>query len=369
MFPYKGHCEHSVGRYFSKKSYFAKEPRWNWLSYTLGAFLISVSLFNLYLLPGRCSGDRAYCLVHLVNEIDGLFGFVVYSLFLGNGECYSASANLWCDILEERRLFHFEELLTTGFCRKFRLKWLILKYSVNFGYVIILCCFGILQYVHGFDADFSTRIMFVWVTITELSLVLAFMPLNWIIVHVLGGIFRDVIQENIPTDLDNPVGSFERTLKRHIHLISLSKIAFKRFNEFVTTNIIMIYSGVVIALVSNIYLFMTPVPTHLYFYVKFLQTRTVFLIIASLLLILSLSNYEHLNEDVLSYLFRYPISKLTPREAAQMEMLVSTLTLQKPVVTASYTMTVSKRLLASVSGSVLTYVLVALQFRAAWTKD
>ncbi|KAG5886585.1 hypothetical protein JTB14_011297 [Gonioctena quinquepunctata] len=75
------------------------------------------------------------------------------------------------------------------------------------------------------------------------------------------------------------------------------------------------------------------------------------------------------NEDVLSFLFKYPISKLTREEAAQVEMLVATLTLQKPVVKASDTITVGRRLLASISGTVLTYVLVALQFRAAWTKN
>jgi hypothetical protein len=88
------------------------------------------------------------------------------------------------------------------------------------------------------------------------------------------------------------------------------------------------------------------------------------------------------SQDILSFLFRCPISKLTPLESAQIEMLITTLTLQKPQLNIDI-FTIGTGLLASVrinckhtqgyflvkvSGTVLTYVLVALQFHALWSK-
>ncbi|KAF5281033.1 hypothetical protein FQA39_LY05238 [Lamprigera yunnana] len=73
--------------------------------------------------------------------------------------------------------------------------------------------------------------------------------------------------------------------------------------------------------------------------------------------------YEYLpNNDLLSFLFKYPISTLTNEEANQVEMLIKTLILQKPVLRASDLCTIGIRLVAPVSGFVLTYVLVAVQF-------
>ncbi|CAH0545678.1 unnamed protein product [Brassicogethes aeneus] len=55
-----------------------------------------------------------------------------------------------------------------------------------------------------------------------------------------------------------------------------------------------------------------------------------------------------MNEDILSFLFKYPISKLTAAESAQVEMLITTLITQKPVLRASDIFTVGTRLLAAV---------------------
>ncbi|XP_044757855.1 uncharacterized protein LOC123316007 [Coccinella septempunctata] len=75
---------------------------------------------------------------------------------------------------------------------------------------------------------------------------------------------------------------------------------------------------------------------------------------------------NHLSDDTLSFLFKYPISKLSETEAYQVEMLIYTLSSQKPTIKASDIFTVGTKLLASISGTVVTYVLVALQFRPAW---
>ncbi|XP_045461782.1 uncharacterized protein LOC123671927 isoform X2 [Harmonia axyridis] len=73
-----------------------------------------------------------------------------------------------------------------------------------------------------------------------------------------------------------------------------------------------------------------------------------------------------ISDDTLSFLFKYPISKLSETEAYQVEMLIYTLSTHKPTIKASDIFTVGTKLLASISGTVVTYVLVALQFRPAW---
>ncbi|KAJ3663177.1 hypothetical protein Zmor_007483 [Zophobas morio] len=76
-----------------------------------------------------------------------------------------------------------------------------------------------------------------------------------------------------------------------------------------------------------------------------------------------------MSEKLLSFLFKYPVSKLTPLESAQIEMLISSLTLLKPQLNASDIFTIGTALLVSLSGTVVTYVLVALQFHALLSVD
>ncbi|KAL3275938.1 hypothetical protein HHI36_020672 [Cryptolaemus montrouzieri] len=73
-----------------------------------------------------------------------------------------------------------------------------------------------------------------------------------------------------------------------------------------------------------------------------------------------------ISDDTLSFLFKYPICKLSEPEAHQVEMLIYTLSTHKPIIRASDIFTVRTELLASISGTVVTYVLVALQFTPAW---
>ncbi|KAF5279270.1 hypothetical protein FQR65_LT15441 [Abscondita terminalis] len=83
----------------------------------------------------------------------------------------------------------------------------------------------------------------------------------------------------------------------------------------------------------------------------------------------AIDNISKVSDDILSFLFKYPISKLSVSEASQIEMLIKTIVYQKPVLRASDIFVVSTKLLASVSGTIVTYVLVALQFHSAWTKS
>ncbi|KAF5276718.1 hypothetical protein FQR65_LT16231 [Abscondita terminalis] len=78
----------------------------------------------------------------------------------------------------------------------------------------------------------------------------------------------------------------------------------------------------------------------------------MFIVYATILcVIIYLAVSEQMNavsEDILSFLFKYPISKLTAEEAAQVELLIVTLSLHKPVLKASDIFVVGTRLLASV---------------------
>jgi hypothetical protein len=54
------------------------------------------------------------------------------------------------------------------------------------------------------------------------------------------------------------------------------------------------------------------------------------------------------SQDILSFLFKCPVSKLSALESAQIEMMINTLILQKPQLKASDIFTVGTELLASV---------------------
>ncbi|KAK5640244.1 hypothetical protein RI129_011055 [Pyrocoelia pectoralis] len=99
-----------------------------------------------------------------------------------------------------------------------------------------------------------------------------------------------------------------------------------------------------------------------------LQIRTCGIIFFLTYNLIHCEMLANVSDDLLSFLFKFPISKLRTEEAAQVEMLIYTLKIQKPVLKASDIFTVGTRLLAPISGTVVTYVLVALQFHKAWSK-
>ncbi|CAH0548003.1 unnamed protein product [Brassicogethes aeneus] len=77
----------------------------------------------------------------------------------------------------------------------------------------------------------------------------------------------------------------------------------------------------------------------------------------------------NIGDDIISYLFRYPTTILKPQEAAQVELLIFTLTALKPKLVASRVFNVEVSLIASISGAVVTYILVALQLHQAFIKN
>ncbi|CAH1367214.1 unnamed protein product, partial [Tenebrio molitor] len=108
-----------------------------------------------------------------------------------------------------------------------------------------------------------------------------------------------------------------------------------------------------------------------YFAVMFAQGAVallkfdVFIIVKSLAFFLAFSNVCYqaqrvatMSQDILSFLFKRPVSKLSALESAQIEMLITTLILQKPQLKASDIFIVGTGFLASVLGTILTYLLV-----------
>ncbi|KAJ3663185.1 hypothetical protein Zmor_007490 [Zophobas morio] len=69
-------------------------------------------------------------------------------------------------------------------------------------------------------------------------------------------------------------------------------------------------------------------------------------------------------QNTLSLLFQCSLTKLSSLESAQVELIIQTFVVLKPNLNISYIFNVNTGLLASVCGTVITYSLVALQFRA-----
>ncbi|KAJ3663186.1 hypothetical protein Zmor_007491 [Zophobas morio] len=74
-------------------------------------------------------------------------------------------------------------------------------------------------------------------------------------------------------------------------------------------------------------------------------------------------------QNTLLSLFQCSTTKLKSEEAAQIESIIQTLSVLKPDLNASYIFTADMGLIASICGTVLTHVLVALQFRALLSRD
>ncbi|XP_031352485.1 uncharacterized protein LOC116177614 [Photinus pyralis] len=80
----------------------------------------------------------------------------------------------------------------------------------------------------------------------------------------------------------------------------------------------------------------------------------------------SIQQFDTLTDEILSFLFKYHVSKLTRTEAAQVEMLINVITAQRPIFNACDIFVVGTKLFATVCGTIVTYVMVALQFHKTW---
>ncbi|KAJ8922447.1 hypothetical protein NQ315_004394 [Exocentrus adspersus] len=102
-----------------------------------------------------------------------------------------------------------------------------------------------------------------------------------------------------------------------------------------------------------------------YWFVFFSKFYHSFLSVMSAVICIEANSIHFMSRDLISFLYKYRINKLSDAEALQVEMLLITLHTEKPVLTASNLFTFGISLLASVSGTAVTYVLVALQFHAS----
>ncbi|KAF2901088.1 hypothetical protein ILUMI_05099 [Ignelater luminosus] len=157
-------------------------------------------------------------------------------------------------------------------------------------------------------------------------------------------------------------------LKRTKCLYTSLVYNYKQMNKLTQFSILMWWMFVIATFIINFYMLVLLYSDNSTGDIL-LTTRTYGGVIGSIIYLNITQEVYAVSEDILSFLFKYPISKLSPAEAAQVEMLITTLIIQKPVLRASDIFTVGTRLLASISGTVVTYVLVALQFHASWTKQ
>ncbi|XP_031354651.1 uncharacterized protein LOC116179083 isoform X2 [Photinus pyralis] len=72
------------------------------------------------------------------------------------------------------------------------------------------------------------------------------------------------------------------------------------------------------------------------------------------------------SDDLLSFLFKYKISKLKKPAADEVELLIKTLIIRKPVMNASKIFVIHTGLLLPVLKTWFTYFLVGVQMLAAW---
>ncbi|KAK9880885.1 hypothetical protein WA026_013213 [Henosepilachna vigintioctopunctata] len=82
-----------------------------------------------------------------------------------------------------------------------------------------------------------------------------------------------------------------------------------------------------------------------------------------------LKNVEGLirqSEDILRYIYKFPISKLNDEEMTKVEALFHTVISHRPVITVSNLFNIHAGLIPPICGVIITYVLVALQFRPVW---
>ncbi|XP_031354653.1 uncharacterized protein LOC116179083 isoform X4 [Photinus pyralis] len=73
-----------------------------------------------------------------------------------------------------------------------------------------------------------------------------------------------------------------------------------------------------------------------------------------------------MSDDLLSFLFKYKISKLKKPAADEVELLIKTLIIRKPVMNASKIFVIHTGLLLPVLKTWFTYFLVGVQMLAAW---
>ncbi|XP_074038507.1 uncharacterized protein isoform X1 [Leptinotarsa decemlineata] len=361
--PYRSHCEHARGELYSEKPYMGIDRSWDWLFYSTTIFTTFTMLWILYYVI-TSSTDHSLLLV--THVIYCFYGTIAHICAIWKSEWYLASINMWCKIFEDRKFLGFTDLMSLRYRRRIRLRCLILIYFLCVSCVVFTLMHGFQIYQYGYSLDSVTVLMLLSTTIIQFSIHAIFVAVNSIFFYLLKAIYNDVI-DDISFFQSHSAEVLEKRLKQHNRFIFQGGSAIQYYNNHLSAGLTVLFPAVVAVLIINIYLWVTPRDEKYFLDIKFLQLRTVFLILGIFELALSLDK-NNLNEDVLSFLFKYPISKLTRQEAAQVEMLVATLILQKPVVRASDTITIGRRLLASISGTVLTYVLVALQFRAAWSE-
>ncbi|XP_049819129.1 uncharacterized protein LOC109602411 [Aethina tumida] len=97
-------------------------------------------------------------------------------------------------------------------------------------------------------------------------------------------------------------------------------------------------------------------------YIIILQLRTFGTMVSIVYLMFRAQNVQNVCNDISSYIFKRKLNGFTNFEVLQLETILSCLFLRKPKLTFLNAFIVGTNLLSSISGTIITYVLVALQF-------
>nr|XP_023022813.1 uncharacterized protein LOC111511034 [Leptinotarsa decemlineata] len=366
LMPYKGYCEHTEKTYSEKPQF--KKLKGYWWIYIIIPLTTLALLWNLYYMSRICSEDSVTCLLLVTDELTGFYGVSFYIVIWMNSRFYLAATNITCDISSEWSKFGNGPLVSPNDRKQFRLRFRLVVVAIYISYSIIIHHFYMLIQHYGFNCQSFSKMIVLGSSIIQItvnsSLILQSSLNHFILRAIYIKVQVDLSDEVESSKLALPQG---RNINAHARMCKKMALMYRYLNEYLNPTFLIFLITSVAILIINIYIFITPWSVKHLLEIRSLQWRTGLLIVMLFVNVTEV-DLQQMNEDVLSFLFKYPISKLTRQEAAQVEMLVATLILQKPVVRASDTITIGRRLLASISGTVLTYVLVALQFRAAWSE-
>ncbi|KAK4872626.1 hypothetical protein RN001_014655 [Aquatica leii] len=141
----------------------------------------------------------------------------------------------------------------------------------------------------------------------------------------------------------------------------------KHFNTIYSTGVFLWMVSTVVITIAN---------TFLYVLLIFEQgdmsdlvvitVRVVFTYASAIVILTEVGKLQESNKRMLSFLYKYPSSKLRPEEASQIELILSTFRLCKPSLNALGIFDLGVKLCAACSGTIITYILVLLQFYLPW---
>ncbi|KAK9880882.1 hypothetical protein WA026_013210 [Henosepilachna vigintioctopunctata] len=364
IIPIRGHCRHQNAKYFNRKS-FKLEKRW-WISSfaVIACLFISFIKYILDIKKILSTGDSKLAGLLAVEECIFVCAFMLVAIIaiLRSKERVSFLNSL--EIMLKNK--YYKEIIDASWKWAAVRKWFYLRLFLGLMFVVTDSFLVIF-----FKEDGSLYKNFSLILSTYTLISLNVQGCNELAIIVK---FRICIDMRLLEHLNmrrNGGNSYNIQLKEHLKRIGRFYVDFhncvtNRLNSFLGPIMVVWNLATIIMLVFDIYMKTLIVQDTSEKKNIFNQLRTLVHLVGIYALVASGEKVTCVSDSTLSFLFKYPISKLSEIEAHQVEMLIYTLSTHKPEIKASDIFTVGNRLLPSISGAVVTYVLVALQFRPAW---